>query len=69
MLRELLGFRRSSSEVLRKNLREIERAIRTLTREGSKFQSQEKSQLAELKKCVKDGKMVWQRGAGSLQRD
>lgn len=58
MLRELLGFRKSPQEALKKNLREIERAVGTLTRESSKFQSQEKAQLAELKKYVKEGKMV-----------
>lgn len=58
MFRNLLGFRKPPDEVLKKNLRELERAIRKLKLESSKFESQEKSQLAELKRCIKEGKTV-----------
>ena len=47
----------SSTELLRENKRQLDRAIRDLDRERTGLQTQEKKLVAEIKKAAKDGQM------------
>ena len=53
-------------EVLRKNKREINKAVRELDRERANLEKQEQKLVADIKKYAKDGQMV---GVGAGQQD
>lgn len=54
----LFGRRMTPEEMLRKNQRTLNRAMRDLDREKSHMEMQEKKLIAEIKKMAKDGQMV-----------
>lgn len=53
----LFGKRISPDEMLRKNQRALNKAIRDLDREKMKMEQQEKKVIADIKKLAKDGQM------------
>lgn len=54
----LFGKRVSPEEMLRKNQRALNRAMRDLDREKMRMEQQEKKIIADIKKLAKDGQMV-----------
>lgn len=54
----LFGRRMTPEEMLRKNQRVLNKAMRDLDREKSHMEQQEKKLIAEIKKMAKDGQMV-----------
>lgn len=55
----LFGKRMTPEEMLRKNKRSLDKAIRDLDRERMKMEQQEKKIIADIKKMAKDNQMVW----------
>lgn len=56
----LFGHRMTPDEMLRKNQRALNKAMRDLDRERLKMEQQEKKVIADIKKLAKDGQMVKQ---------
>lgn len=54
----LFGHRLTPDEMLRKNQRALNKAMRDLDRERLKMEQQEKKVIADIKKLAKDGQMV-----------
>ena len=54
----LFGRRMTPEEMLRKNQRTLNKAMRDLDREKSHMEQQEKKLIADIKKTAKDGQMV-----------
>lgn len=54
----LFGHRMTPDEMLRKNQRALNKAMRDLDRERLKMEQQEKKIIADIKKLAKDGQMV-----------
>lgn len=54
----LFGKRVTPEEMLRKNQRALNKAIRDLDRERLRMEQQEKKIIADIKKMAKDGQMV-----------
>lgn len=54
----LFGHRMTPEEMLRKNQRALNKAMRDLDRERMKMEQQEKKVIADIKKLAKDGQMV-----------
>lgn len=54
----LFGKRVTPEEMLRKNQRALNKAIRDLDRERQRMEQQEKKIIADIKKMAKDGQMV-----------
>lgn len=54
----LFGHRMTPDEMLRKNQRALNKAMRDLDRERLKMEQQEKKVIADIKKLAKDGQMV-----------
>lgn len=54
----LFGHRMSPDEMLRKNQRALNKAMRDLDRERLKMEQQEKKVIADIKKLAKEGQMV-----------
>ena len=54
----LFGKRVTPEEMLRKNQRALNRAVRDLDRERARMEQQEKKVIADIKKLAKDGQMV-----------
>lgn len=54
----LFGHRMSPDEMLRKNQRALNKAMRDLDRERMKMEQQEKKVIADIKKLAKEGQMV-----------
>lgn len=61
----LFGKRLTPEELLRKNQRALNKAMRDLDREKMKMEQQEKKIIADIKKLAKEGQMVlfcvWER--------
>lgn len=55
----LFGRKMTPEEMLRKNQRALNKAMRDLDRERSKMEQQEKKIIADIKKMAKMGQMVW----------
>lgn len=53
----LFGRRMTPDEMLRKNQRALNKAMRELDRERSKMEQQEKKIIADIKKMAKQGQM------------
>ena len=53
----LFGRRQTPDEMLRKNQRALNRAMRDLDRERAKMEQQEKKIIADIKKMAKQGQM------------
>lgn len=56
----LFGKRITPEEMLRKNQRALNKAMRDLDREKMRMEQQEKKIIADIKKLAKEGQMVWQ---------
>lgn len=54
----LFGKRVTPEEMLRKNQRALNRAMRDLDREKMRMEQQEKKIIADIKKLAKEGQMV-----------
>lgn len=54
----LFGKRVTPEEMLRKNQRALNKAIRDLDRERQRMEQQEKKIIADIKKMAKEGQMV-----------
>jgi len=54
----LFGKRITPEEMLRKNQRALNKAMRDLDRERMRMEQQEKKIIADIKKLAKDGQMV-----------
>lgn len=54
----LFGKRVTPEEMLRKNQRALNKAMRDLDRERMRMEQQEKKIIADIKKMAKDGQMV-----------
>lgn len=54
----LFGKRITPEEMLRKNQRALNKAMRDLDRERARMEQQEKKIIADIKKMAKDGQMV-----------
>lgn len=54
----LFGKRLSPEEMLRKNQRALNKAMRDLDREKMKMEQQEKKIIMDIKKMAKEGQMV-----------
>jgi charged multivesicular body protein 2A len=54
----LFGHRQTPQEMLRKNQRALNKAIRELDRERGRMEQQEKKVIADIKKMAKLGQMV-----------
>lgn len=54
----LFGHRMTPDEMLRKNQRALNKAMRDLDRERLKMEQQEKKVIADIKKLAKEGQMV-----------
>lgn len=54
----LFGKRLTPEELLRKNQRALNKAMRDLEREKIKMESQEKKIIMDIKKMAKEGQMV-----------
>lgn len=54
----LFGHRMTPDEMLRKNQRALNKAMRDLDRERMKMEQQEKKVIADIKKLAKEGQMV-----------
>lgn len=54
----LFGKRITPEEMLRKNQRALNKAMRDLDREKVRMEQQEKKIIADIKKLAKDGQMV-----------
>jgi len=54
----LFGRRMSPDEMLRKNQRALNKAMRDLDREKMRMEQQEKKIIMDIKKMAKDGQMV-----------
>lgn len=54
----LFGRRITPEEMLRKNQRTLNKAMRDLDREKGHMEQQEKKLIADIKKMAKDGQMV-----------
>lgn len=54
----LFGKRLTPEELLRKNQRALNKAMRDLDREKLKMEQQEKKIIADIKKLAKEGQMV-----------
>ena len=54
----LFGKRLTPEEMLRRNQRSLNKAIRDLDRERMKMEQQEKKIIADIKKMAKDNQMV-----------
>lgn len=54
----LFGRRMSPDEMLRKNQRALNKAMRDLDRENMRMEQQEKKIIQDIKKMAKDGQMV-----------
>jgi charged multivesicular body protein 2A len=54
----LFGKRITPEEMLRKNQRALNKAMRDLDRERVRMEQQEKKIIADIKKLAKDGQMV-----------
>lgn len=54
----LFGKRLSPEELLRKNQRSLNKAMRDLDREKMKMEQQEKKIIMDIKKLAKEGQMV-----------
>ena len=54
----LFGKRLTQEEMLRRNQRSLNKAIRDLDRERMKMEQQEKKIIADIKKMAKDNQMV-----------
>lgn len=54
----LFGKRLSPEELLRKNQRALNKAMRDLEREKQKMEQQEKKIIIDIKKLAKEGQMV-----------
>lgn len=54
----LFGRRMSPDEMLRKNQRALNKAMRDLDREKMRMEQQEKKIIIDIKKMAKDGQMV-----------
>lgn len=54
----LFGKRLTPEELLRKNQRALNKAMRDLEREKIKMEQQEKKIIADIKKLAKEGQMV-----------
>lgn len=54
----LFGRRMSPDEMLRKNQRALNKAMRDLDRENMRMEQQEKKIILDIKKMAKDGQMV-----------
>jgi len=54
----LFGRRMSPDEMLRKNQRALNKAMRDLDREKMRMEQQEKKIIVDIKKMAKDGQMV-----------
>lgn len=54
----LFGKRMTPEEMLRKNQRALNKAMRDLDRERMRMEQQEKKIIADIKKMAKDGQMV-----------
>lgn len=54
----LFGKRLSPEELLRKNQRALNKAMRDLDREKMKMEQQEKKIIMDIKKLAKEGQMV-----------
>lgn len=55
----LFGKRVTPEEMLRKNQRALNKAMRDLDREKMRMEQQEKKIIADIKKLAKDGQMVF----------
>ena len=62
----LFGKRVTPEEMLRKNQRALNRAVRDLDRERARMEQQEKKVIADIKKLAKDGQMVTTRSMPCL---
>lgn len=54
----LFGRRMTPDEMLRKNQRALNKAMRDLDRENMRMEQQEKKIILDIKKMAKDGQMV-----------
>lgn len=54
----LFGKRMTPEEMLRKNQRALNKAMRDLDREKAKMEQQEKKIIIDIKKMAKEGQMV-----------
>lgn len=54
----LFGHRMTPDEMLRKNQRALNKAMRDLDRERLKMEQQEKKIIVDIKKLAKEGQMV-----------
>lgn len=54
----LFGHRMTPDEMLRKNQRALNKAMRDLDRENMRMEQQEKKIIMDIKKMAKDGQMV-----------
>lgn len=54
----LFGKRLTPEEMLRKNQRALNKAMRDLDREKAKMEQQEKKIIIDIKKMAKEGQMV-----------
>lgn len=54
----LFGHRMTPDEMLRKNQRTLNKAMRDLDRERSHMEQQEKKIIADIKKAAKEGQIV-----------
>lgn len=54
----LFGRRMTPDEMLRKNQRALNKAMRDLDRENMRMEQQEKKIIMDIKKMAKDGQMV-----------
>ena len=57
MMDWLFGRRMTPDEMLRKNQRALNKAMRELDRESAKMEQQEKKIIADIKKMAKQGQM------------
>lgn len=57
----LFGKRMTPEEMLRKNQRALNKAMRDLDREKARMEQQEKKIIADIKKLAKEGQMVTMR--------
>ncbi|KAJ2591502.1 Charged multivesicular body protein 2A, partial [Coemansia sp. RSA 1722] len=57
MLDFLFGKRKTPQEILRQNLRALNKAQRELDRERTKMEAQEKKLIADIKKSAKAGQI------------
>jgi charged multivesicular body protein 2A len=54
----ILGKRKTPQEMLRQNVRALNKAMRELDRERQRLEMQEKKVIADIKKMAKMGQMV-----------